>query len=80
MLGVAGVSIHNSETFVRKETEGEKFHHMVEVIQATNDDLGVSKIIAAFKRMKGAYELEPSMTRGVTCCMIRVLASARPKA
>lgn len=38
---VAGVSMRNSEAFGLKETEGEKFRNMVEVIEATNCDLGV---------------------------------------
>lgn len=37
--------MRNSEAFCLKEREGEKFRNMLEVIEATNGDLGVSRII-----------------------------------
>lgn len=42
MLDLTGLAMRNSEAFGLKEREGEKFHSMLEVIEATSGDLGVS--------------------------------------
>lgn len=38
---MASVSMRNSEAFGQGETGSEKFRNMIEVIEATNDNLGV---------------------------------------
>lgn len=50
---VAGVSMYNAEEFELREAEGEKFRNMLEVIEATNCDLGVSTRGAVGVRKNG---------------------------
>lgn len=40
---MASVVMYNSEVYGLKEAEGEKFNNMLEVIEATSGDLGVSQ-------------------------------------
>ncbi|CAM9120992.1 unnamed protein product [Sphacelaria rigidula] len=45
LLDIIGIAMRNSEAFSLKERAGDKFHNMLEVIEATSGDLGVNHLL-----------------------------------